>query len=97
MSVLGALGGLKVIVAPAWVTRTVWGWKRFTQPPIPPRGQRKGTRRQWKRAHPQGLRWLPWQVEVDDHPVMRTADMLIMTERTKRRLEAAIAEQGPRQ
>jgi hypothetical protein len=87
--------GLRIIVADAWVTRTEWRWVRFVQPPVPPRGKRKGTRRQWKRAHPQGLRWRPLQIEVDDHPIMRTPDTLIMTARTKRLLDARLAESRP--
>lgn len=96
LSELGHFGGLRIVIQEAWVTRLVSGWRRYVQPPVPPRGVRKGTRRQWKSAHPQGLRWRSWRVEVDDHPVLRADDMLIMTARTKARLDQTLKESGIR-
>lgn len=83
-------GTLRIHIVVAWVTRPVSGWTRYTQPPIPRRGVRTGTRRQWKRAHPQGWRWRTWQVEVDDHPILRTPDGLFMTARSKHRLDQVL-------
>jgi hypothetical protein len=91
MSAMTEMNGLRIYIQQAWVTRPVSGWVRYRQPPIPPRGKRKGTRRQWKRAHPQGLRWRTWQVEVDDHPILQTRDSLIMTQNTERRLREQLA------
>lgn len=47
--------GMSIKIVETWVRG--FGWRYYSQPRMPPRGKRKGTRKQWKKANPQGWRW----------------------------------------
>lgn len=61
-------------VVPSWITHQEKHWVFLRPGRCPPRDRRKGTRRQWGRANPRGLR-LRW-VTVYDEPdhAIRIAD-----------------------
>ena len=71
------VNGLVVQVVPSWV----WGWRLVycTQPPVPPRGKRKGTRKQWKRANPRGWRNRYGPIEPDH--VLESFGVIYCTEK----------------
>lgn len=61
-------------VVPSWITHQEKHWITLRPGRCPAKGKRKGTRRQWGRANPRGIR-LRW-VTVYDEPdhAIRTAD-----------------------
>lgn len=84
------LFGLSVHVVETW--ETGYAWRSYRQGPVPPRGVRKGTRRQWKRAHPQGLRWRMGPVEPG--AMLRTGDTLYCTQRQYYAIKQQLAASG---
>lgn len=89
---LGMFGGLDVVVVPTWVHGwafvKLWKFKRPTKA-----DGRKGTKRDWKRAHGVGLRWSYVPVEPDH--VLRMGGKIICTARQLAALSDGAAQQHP--
>ena len=80
------MNGLKIIVTASWVSGWRWEFLRPGKTPSKSAG-RKGTRRDWKRRHPRGLRWRYGAVEPDH--MLRTGDKIICTPHQAAALRAA--------
>lgn len=84
------LGGIDVIVTATWVTGWRWTWLGDPRRTPPRLEGRKGTRRQWKRAHPHGWRWRHGPVEPDH--VLEIAGKVYCTAAQYAALKAKMAE-----
>lgn len=69
-------------VVPSWITHQEKQWITLRPGRCPPRGERKGSRRQWGRANPRGLR-LRWITVYDepDHAIRTTDGTVFCTAR----------------
>lgn len=78
--------GYRICVVKSWALG--YAWRYYIQPKIPPHGERKGTRKQWKRNNPRGWRWRYGIVEPDDMIIIGTN--LFCTEAQAKQLETAV-------
>lgn len=89
---LGTFGGVRVFVVPSWVHEVQGLWITLRPGRCPPKGQRKGTRRQWKRANPRGLRFRRISVAVEPDHFIRGPGAIYCTAAQAAKLRAAIPE-----
>jgi hypothetical protein len=94
-SVPHAPPALRFVVVPSWITHQEKHWITLRPGRCPPKAQRNGTRRQWGRAHPRGLR-LRWITIYDepDHAIRTPTGEVYCTARQYAAIKAATGEKS---